>query len=147
MDQTGTGHFSCIGGYDPETNKVLVLDTARFKYPPFWVDFDMLCKSLASLDIDTGKKRGFIVASRKQKEQDLDGDVIVQKNDLTLEEIQAQLHYLNNEVKFKVFKFIHDLNMFEESCSEKQESCCEKKADSDFKFSICDVFESSENKS
>ena len=116
MDQTGTGHFSCIGGYEPETNKVLVLDTARFKYPPFWVDFNMLCESLASLDVDTGKKRGFIVASRKQKEQDLEEDVIVQKHDLTLEEIQAQLQYLNDEAKFKVFKFIHDLNMFEESC-------------------------------
>ena len=31
LRQTGDGHFSPIGGYDPDTNSVLVLDVARFK--------------------------------------------------------------------------------------------------------------------
>ena len=69
MEQTGDGHFSCVGGFDPETQKTLVLDTARFKYPPFWVDFDMLSKSLASIDSDCGKNRGFIVVSKKLKKE------------------------------------------------------------------------------
>ncbi|PNH12509.1 Glutathione gamma-glutamylcysteinyltransferase 3 [Tetrabaena socialis] len=32
--QTGDGHFSPIGGYHRERDLVLVLDVARFKYPP-----------------------------------------------------------------------------------------------------------------
>ena len=46
LEQTGSGHFSCVGGYDPLTQKVLVMDTARFKYPPFWVDADQLYESV-----------------------------------------------------------------------------------------------------
>ena len=65
MEQTGSGHFSCIGGYDPDSHKVLVMDTARFKYPPYWVDFDQLSKSIASIDEESGKMRGFIVVSKK----------------------------------------------------------------------------------
>eukprot|EP00518_Triparma_eleuthera_P011819 CAMPEP_0182466220 /NCGR_PEP_ID=MMETSP1319-20130603/11646_1 /TAXON_ID=172717 /ORGANISM="Bolidomonas pacifica, Strain RCC208" /LENGTH=232 /DNA_ID=CAMNT_0024666179 /DNA_START=183 /DNA_END=877 /DNA_ORIENTATION=+ len=37
LGQTGSGHFSPLGCYDPEADAVLVLDTARFKYPPHWV--------------------------------------------------------------------------------------------------------------
>jgi len=40
------------------------MDTARFKYPPFWVNIDMLYDSLNSIDKDAGKKRGFIVLSK-----------------------------------------------------------------------------------
>ena len=64
LKQTGSGHFSCIGGYHSESNKALVLDTARFKYPPYWVDFDQLYDSINSFDIETGKKRGVLVLSK-----------------------------------------------------------------------------------
>jgi glutathione gamma-glutamylcysteinyltransferase len=37
LGQTGIGHFSPIGGYHKEKQLVLVLDVARFKYPPYWV--------------------------------------------------------------------------------------------------------------
>jgi len=43
-----------------------MLDTARFKYPPHWVDRDELFKSLVSIDNDTKKTRGFIVLAKKQ---------------------------------------------------------------------------------
>lgn len=46
LEQTGSGHFACIGGYHQESRSVLVLDTARFKYPPFWVPIEMLYKSV-----------------------------------------------------------------------------------------------------
>ena len=64
LKQTGSGHFSCIGGYHSESNKVLVLDTARFKYPPYWVDFDTLYESVNSIDKANGKKRGLLVLSK-----------------------------------------------------------------------------------
>jgi len=38
LGQTGDGHFCPIGGYNIEARKVFCFDTARFKYPPHWVD-------------------------------------------------------------------------------------------------------------
>ncbi len=42
LDQTGDGHFTPIGGYHTQSDKALLFDTARFKYPPHWVDLDLL---------------------------------------------------------------------------------------------------------
>ena len=36
MGQTGCGHYSPIAGYHPQTDMALVMDVARFKYPPYW---------------------------------------------------------------------------------------------------------------
>ena len=44
---------------------MLLLDTARFKYPPHWVDLNMLYDSMDTLDTETDTKRGFIILSRK----------------------------------------------------------------------------------
>jgi len=70
LEQTGTGHFACLGGYHPETQKVLILETARFKYPPFWVDIKSLYDSLNSIDLDSNKYRGFVVLSKKKNHID-----------------------------------------------------------------------------
>jgi len=40
VGQSGSGHFSPLGGYNEAEDLVLVLDTARFKYPPHWVKLD-----------------------------------------------------------------------------------------------------------
>jgi len=50
LDQTGDGHFCPIGGFNNNAKKVLMLDTARFKYPPHWVDIDLLYDSIKSID-------------------------------------------------------------------------------------------------
>jgi glutathione gamma-glutamylcysteinyltransferase len=44
----------------------LILDTARFKYPPHWVPLSMLYEAMAYEDPSTGKPRGFlkVMASR-----------------------------------------------------------------------------------
>eukprot|EP00434_Breviolum_minutum_P024982 symbB.v1.2.022069.t1/scaffold1943.1/size95470/3 len=36
LHQRGVGHHSPIGAYDAMTDRVLVLDVARYKYPPWW---------------------------------------------------------------------------------------------------------------
>jgi hypothetical protein len=36
LGQTGAGHFSPIAAWHDASDMALVLDTARFKYPPFW---------------------------------------------------------------------------------------------------------------
>ena len=61
MGQTGGGHFSPIGGYHRERDLALVLDVARFKYPPHWVAAERLFLAMQPVDPDTGRPRGFLV--------------------------------------------------------------------------------------
>ncbi|KAK9837531.1 hypothetical protein WJX84_008908 [Apatococcus fuscideae] len=62
--QTGDGHFSPVGGYHAQPDLVLVLDTARFKYPPHWVPLGLLYAAMAALDSSTSKPRGYLVLER-----------------------------------------------------------------------------------
>lgn len=61
--QTGDGHFSPIGGYSPTHDAALILDTARFKYPPHWVPVPMLYDAMEYIDPTTNKPRGFMKVS------------------------------------------------------------------------------------
>ncbi|KAK3826706.1 MAG: Phytochelatin synthase-domain-containing protein [Linnemannia gamsii] len=63
LGQTGDGHFSPIGGYVPKAGMVLVLDTARFKYPSYFVSVESLWKSLFPIDAETGSSRGYFLLS------------------------------------------------------------------------------------
>ncbi|TYJ28049.1 hypothetical protein E1A91_A07G231200v1 [Gossypium mustelinum] len=65
--QTGTGHFSPIGGYHAGKDMVLILDVARFKYPPHWVPLSLLWDAMNTIDKATGHYRGFMVMSKLQK--------------------------------------------------------------------------------
>ncbi|KAJ2802418.1 hypothetical protein H4R20_003287 [Coemansia guatemalensis] len=65
LGQTGDGHFSPIGAYHPETNKALVLDSARYKYPSWFGDVDELYDSLQPVDAETGLPRGYFLIARK----------------------------------------------------------------------------------
>ncbi|KAL8523155.1 hypothetical protein ACS0TY_013211 [Phlomoides rotata] len=65
--QTGTGHFSPIGGYHAEKDMALILDVARFKYPPHWVPLSLLWKAMDTIDESTGLSRGFMLVSRHQR--------------------------------------------------------------------------------
>lgn len=77
LDQTGDGHFTPIGGYHNESDKVLLFDTARFKYPPHWADVGLLFKATQTLDSDMQKTRGIITLSRKIKNDDSDTHQLV----------------------------------------------------------------------
>lgn len=63
LQQTGDGHYSPIGGYHRERDLVLILDVARFKYPPYWVKITDLWDSMALQDQATGQTRGYFVIS------------------------------------------------------------------------------------
>ena len=63
LGQTGDGHFSPIAAYHEESDQVLVLDVARFKYAPYWVRVEDLYQSMRSPDPDTGKPRGWFLLS------------------------------------------------------------------------------------
>lgn len=61
MDQTGSGHISPLGGYHAGRDLVLVLDVARFKYPPHWVPLAQLWQAMASIDPSTEDTRGHLI--------------------------------------------------------------------------------------
>jgi hypothetical protein len=61
LKQSGSGHFSPIGGYNAERDMVLIMDVARFKYPPHWVPLQELYEALKPIDPDTGRARGYML--------------------------------------------------------------------------------------
>ncbi|KAK3193493.1 hypothetical protein Dsin_024803 [Dipteronia sinensis] len=71
FEQTGTGHFSPIGGYHAGKDMALILDVARFKYPPHWVPLTLLWEAMDSVDEATGQCRGFMLISRPHREPGL----------------------------------------------------------------------------
>lgn len=64
FEQTGEGHFSPIGGYHAGKDMALILDVARFKYPPHWVPLTLLWEAMNTLDKSSGHHRGFMLISR-----------------------------------------------------------------------------------
>ncbi|KAL7747994.1 hypothetical protein RI367_006540 [Sorochytrium milnesiophthora] len=64
LQQTGAGHFSPVAGYSAKDDMVLILDVARFKYPPYWVASELLWSALKPVDPDTKKSRGYIMLKR-----------------------------------------------------------------------------------
>lgn len=59
LGQTGDGHFSPIAAYDADTDSVLVLDVARYKYPYYWVTVADMYAAMRHGDVETGKSRGW----------------------------------------------------------------------------------------
>jgi len=64
LGQTGSGHYSPIGGYHAELDLALVMDVARFKYPPYWAPVPLLWKAACAVDEETGHQRGFYLMSK-----------------------------------------------------------------------------------
>ena len=59
--QTG-GHISPLAAYDADTDRFLILDVARYKYPPVWVKADELFAAMSTLDADNGNRsRGYVL--------------------------------------------------------------------------------------
>ncbi|KAH9603077.1 hypothetical protein KSS87_009455 [Heliosperma pusillum] len=71
LKQTGTGHFSPLGGYHAERDMVLILDVARFKYPPHWIPLTLLWDAMDTVDAATGEHRGYMLISRQQQQPSL----------------------------------------------------------------------------
>lgn len=61
--QVGGGHWSALAAYDAQTDRVLILDVAKYKYPPAWVSIDSLRRSIATMDDTSGKPRGLVIVS------------------------------------------------------------------------------------
>lgn len=64
LEQEGDGHISPVAAYDAESDAVLVLDVARYKYPPVWVPVATLLVAMQREDPDAGRARGLLVLTR-----------------------------------------------------------------------------------
>lgn len=64
LGQTGDGHFSTIAGFHRGRDLALVLDVARFKYPPHWAPVALLFDAMLPHDEATQRSRGFMTLRR-----------------------------------------------------------------------------------
>jgi glutathione-S-conjugate glycine hydrolase len=64
LGQERGGHISPLGAYDAETDRFLVLDVSRYKYPPIWVEAAGLYSAMNTPDSDNqNRTRGFVIAT------------------------------------------------------------------------------------
>ena len=59
LQQQGNGHHSPIAAYDEKTDRFLILDVARYKYPAYWVKAEDLWNAVNTKDNEM--YRGFII--------------------------------------------------------------------------------------
>ena len=64
MGQEKGGHISPLAAYDVEFDRFLILDVARYKYPPVWVTTADLFAAMKTTDSDNeNKTRGFVLVT------------------------------------------------------------------------------------
>lgn len=59
--QVGGGHWSVLAAFDEDSDRVLILDVAKYKYPPVWVEVDTLRQAIATVDTTSQKARGLVI--------------------------------------------------------------------------------------
>ena len=64
LAQEGGGHLSPLAAFDEASDSVLLLDVAKFKYPPTWVNLTDLLASMQTVDSDSGKSRGLVIVEK-----------------------------------------------------------------------------------
>jgi hypothetical protein len=64
IGQEKGGHISPIAAYNAPSDRFLILDVSRYKYPPVWVKTTDLWKAMNTQDSTSGKSRGFVFVSR-----------------------------------------------------------------------------------
>jgi len=65
INQEKGGHISPVAAYSEATDRFLILDVSRYKYPPVWVKAADLWQAMNTVDSVSGKTRGFVMVSLK----------------------------------------------------------------------------------
>ncbi len=66
IGQERGGHISPLAAFDAESDRFLILDVARYKYPPVWVKTAELFTAMNTQDSDNeNKTRGYVLVSKK----------------------------------------------------------------------------------
>jgi hypothetical protein len=61
------GHISPLAAYDSQADRFLILDVARYKYPPVWVKASDLFDAMNTPDpANAGKTRGYVLITRSE---------------------------------------------------------------------------------
>lgn len=63
IGQESGGHISPLAAYDADTDRVLILDVSRYKYPPVWVEVESLWNATNTIDSVSGLSRGLVTVS------------------------------------------------------------------------------------
>lgn len=63
LNESGYGHFSPIVAYDAKQDLVLMLDVAKYKYPPLWLKLQDLVDAMNTFDIFANAYRGLLLVS------------------------------------------------------------------------------------
>lgn len=63
LGQQTYGHFSPVAAYDEARDRFLILDVARYKYPPVWVRSEELYAAMQTYDRDAKATRGYMVVA------------------------------------------------------------------------------------
>jgi hypothetical protein len=61
-----SGHFSPLGAYSEAADKFLIMDVARYKYPPYWADAAQVFGAMSGTDLASGDTRGYLVVTRSE---------------------------------------------------------------------------------
>jgi hypothetical protein len=65
LSQESGGHISPLAAYDDKADRFLILDVARYKYPPVWVSASDLFDAMNTSDpSNEGKTRGYVLVAR-----------------------------------------------------------------------------------
>ncbi len=64
LGQKGGGHFSPLAAYDSVSDRVLLLDVARYRYPSVWIHSADLLKAMHTLDTSSGHYRGLLIIDK-----------------------------------------------------------------------------------
>ncbi len=64
VGEDGHGHISPLAAYDQQTDSVLLMDVAAYKYPPHWVPVGALYDAMATIDSASDVPRGYVEVSR-----------------------------------------------------------------------------------
>jgi hypothetical protein len=64
IGQERGGHISPLAAYNEQTDRFLIMDVSRYKYPPVWVETADLWKAMNTVDSVSKKTRGFVFVSK-----------------------------------------------------------------------------------
>jgi hypothetical protein len=67
IGQEKGGHISPLAAYDADSDRFLILDVSRYKYPPVWVSAKELFDAMNTTDSDNeNRTRGFVLIAALQ---------------------------------------------------------------------------------
>lgn len=58
------GHICVIGGFDPKSNSILILDTNAKRFPLHWISLENFLPLLCKVDRNVNLPRGYLVVKK-----------------------------------------------------------------------------------